>query len=47
MLDTVKTGQSPGQGVYVCTNCQQQVAIGDYDLLPKCPRCTNNEFVKD
>ncbi len=40
----IKTGEKPGDGTYYCTNCGQEVSVGDYDKMPPCPRCSNNEF---
>lgn len=41
-----KTGEKPGSGEYTCTNCGQVISVGEYDKLPPCPRCSNNEFTK-
>lgn len=39
------TGEKPGAGTYVCTNCGQTVTLDDLDdTLPPCPRCDGTEF---
>ncbi|MBR7163085.1 MAG: hypothetical protein IKD35_03830 [Clostridia bacterium] len=43
----IKTGEKPGSGTYVCTNCSQHITVDEYDNIPPCPRCTNNEFVRE
>ena len=40
----VKTGEKPGKGSYNCTNCNTEVTLGEYDKMPPCPKCSNNEF---
>ena len=47
MNHIIKTGEKPGSGTYVCTNCSQHITVDEYDKIPPCPRCTNNEFVKE
>ncbi len=42
----IKTGEKPGQGKYTCTNCGQEMSLGEYDKMPPCPRCSNNEFTE-
>jgi len=41
-----KTGEKPGDGAYICTNCGQRVDLGPHDKMPPCPNCGNNEFTK-
>lgn len=41
-----KTGEKPGSGCYFCTNCGQEIDLGEYDKMPPCPRCNNNEFTE-
>ena len=42
-----KTGEKPGKGNYICTNCGQNVHLDDAtDTLPPCPRCNNTTFRK-
>ncbi len=42
-----KTGEQPGKGKYICTNCGQTVNLDeDTDKLPPCPSCNNTEFKK-
>lgn len=44
---TYKTGQKPGKGAYVCTNCGTKIVLDDYsDTLPPCPKCNNTSFTK-
>ena len=43
----IKTGEKPGRGCYVCTNCGQEVDLGARDKMPPCPRCSNNEFTEN
>ncbi|MBR2334423.1 MAG: hypothetical protein IKA59_03680 [Clostridia bacterium] len=47
MNHIIKTGEKPGSGTYICTNCSQHVTVDEYDKIPPCPRCTNNEFVRE
>lgn len=47
MSQIKKTGEKPGRGTYSCTACHTRVSVGEYDKLPPCPSCSNNEFVKD
>ncbi|MDD4003018.1 MAG: hypothetical protein PHE12_02365 [Clostridia bacterium] len=39
-----KTGEQPQSGVYVCSNCGNDVIINQGSNLPSCPRCSNLEF---
>jgi DNA-directed RNA polymerase subunit RPC12/RpoP len=42
-----KTGEKPGVGTYLCTNCDQKITLDDStDTLPPCPKCKNTEFIK-
>lgn len=44
---TYSTGEKPGKGTYVCTNCGQQVVLDDVtDTLPPCPKCNNTTYTK-
>ncbi len=44
---TYATGEKPGKGTYVCTNCDQQVVLDDVtDTLPPCPKCNNTTYTK-
>ncbi len=47
MKKVIKTGEKPGRGCYVCTNCGQDVDLGARDKMPPCPRCSNNEFTEN
>ncbi|MFR5114736.1 zinc ribbon-containing protein [Turicibacter sanguinis] len=39
------TGQKPGVGVYICTNCGNSVHLDDQtDTLPPCPKCHNTTY---
>lgn len=41
------TGQKPGKGTYVCTECGTIVVLDDEtDTLPPCPKCNNTTFRK-
>jgi DNA-directed RNA polymerase subunit RPC12/RpoP len=46
MNSICKTGEKPGRGSYECTNCHTMVDLDQYDKLPPCPSCSNNEFTK-
>ena len=40
-----KTGEKPGKGTYVCTNCGKKVTLDDKsDKLPPCPRCGGTNY---
>lgn len=41
-----KTGQKPGSGSYICTNCHTRICLDASDKMPPCPKCTNTEFTK-
>ena len=42
-----KTGEKPGKGTYICTNCDEEVILDDVtDTLPPCPKCHNTEYKK-
>ena len=43
----IHTGQKPGSGSYVCTNCGTEVSLGSGDKMPPCPKCTNTSFKKE
>jgi DNA-directed RNA polymerase subunit RPC12/RpoP len=39
------TGEKPGKGRYVCTNCGQVVHLDDNsDSLPPCPKCSKTNY---
>jgi DNA-directed RNA polymerase subunit RPC12/RpoP len=41
------TGEKPGKGTYVCTNCGQTVVLDDNtDTLPPCPKCDKTSYTK-
>ena len=42
--EVYKTGERPQSGVYVCTNCGNDVTVTQGSNLPSCPRCNNLEF---
>ncbi len=43
-----KTGDTPGAGRYVCTNCGRELSLAsDSEALPACPRCGNRSFNKE
>ncbi len=43
-----KTGEMPGKGMYICTNCYQRITLDDTsDRLPPCPKCEGTKFKKD
>ncbi len=42
-----KTGEKPGKGTYICTECNQTVVLDDdTDTLPPCPRCEATTYTK-
>ncbi len=42
------TGEKPGKGTYICTECRQTVVLDDNtDTLPPCPKCNGTEFIKN
>ena len=42
-----KTGEKPGKGEYICTNCGQVVVLDDNtDTLPPCPKCSGVTYSK-
>jgi len=42
------TGEKPGTGCYICTNCHQEVNLDDQsDKLPPCPSCNNTKYKED
>ncbi len=44
---TYTTGEKPGAGTYICTNCDQVVVLDDdSDTLPPCPKCSGTTFTK-
>ena len=46
MKHVCKTGEKPGRGTYSCTNCHTEVSVGEYDKLPPCPSCSNNDLTE-
>lgn len=41
------TGEKPGKGTYICTNCGQRVVLDDNtDTLPPCPNCSKTTYRK-
>ncbi|MCC6124466.1 MAG: hypothetical protein IT426_05875 [Pirellulales bacterium] len=41
------TGERPGTGTYVCTNCGTRVRLDDSsDTLPPCPKCNGTDYRK-
>lgn len=41
------TGEKPGKGTYICTNCIQHVVLNDKtDTLPPCPKCNGTTYIK-
>ncbi|WP_455714124.1 zinc ribbon-containing protein [Anaerosporobacter sp.] len=47
MANTYKSGEKPGKGTYICTNCNNDVNLDDEtDTLPPCSKCNNGEFTK-
>ena len=41
------TGEKPGVGAYICTNCGTVVNLDDAtDALPPCGKCYGTEFTK-
>ena len=39
------TGEKPGKGIYICTNCGETVRLDDNsDRLPPCPRCRGTNY---
>lgn len=41
-----KTGEKPGKGSYICTNCGQIVYLkSKTDKLPPCPRCHTTNYM--
>lgn len=36
---TIKSGEEPGKGMYICNNCGKAVVLYDNDTLPPCPKC--------
>ena len=46
MSKFLKSGEKPGKGIYVCTQCKQIIVLNDQtDTLPPCPKCNNGEFI--
>ncbi|MBE6507930.1 MAG: hypothetical protein E7Z77_00805 [Methanobrevibacter sp.] len=44
---TFRSGQKPGVGTYICSNCNQEIILDDSnDVLPPCPNCNGVEFFK-
>ena len=45
---TFQSGQKPGEGTYICINCDQEIMLdGINDVLPPCPNCNGVNFTKD
>ncbi|MDG3085874.1 hypothetical protein P7F88_07100 [Vibrio hannami] len=41
------SGEMPGIGVYICTQCHFAiVVVRDNFILPSCPCCENNSFIE-
>jgi len=40
----VHTGEKPGNGRYVCTNCGTDINLDREDKMPPCPKCNNTSF---
>lgn len=41
------TGEKPGKGVYICTNCGKIIVLdSDDDKLPPCSNCNHTTFIK-
>lgn len=39
------TGEKPGKGRYVCTNCGEDLYLDDdTDTLPPCAKCHGTDF---
>ncbi|MBS1714191.1 MAG: hypothetical protein JST30_07625 [Armatimonadetes bacterium] len=39
------TGEKPGAGTYICTNCGTSVILDDDDdRLPPCPKCQGTDY---
>ncbi len=42
-----RSGERPGVGTYVCTNCNQRIMLDDeMDVIPPCPNCQGVNFKK-
>ena len=42
----VYSGDTPGAGTYICTNCGVAIRLEtDTTEVPKCPKCGNEEFI--
>jgi rubrerythrin len=45
VVTVAKTGEQPGAGLYVCSNCGALIRLEDHDdALPPCPNCEGTEF---
>lgn len=45
---TFQSGQKPGEGTYICINCDQEIMLdGINDVLPHCLNCNGVNFTKD
>ena len=44
---TFQSGQKPGEGTYICINCNQEIILDDNnDVIPPCPKCNGVNFTK-
>ncbi|MGD1822142.1 MAG: hypothetical protein ACPKM0_05175 [Pleomorphochaeta sp.] len=42
-----KAGEQPGKGIYYCTNDFEKIILdSDSDILPSCPKCGNDLYIK-
>lgn len=42
----IYTGERPGEGIYVCTNCGISIKLEtDTTEMPACPECGDTEFI--
>ncbi len=42
-----KSGQSPGQGKYICIHCGEIYQLKNFDTLTACAKCNNLVFEKE
>lgn len=46
-MSTIKTGEKPGKGTYICDSCNQRVILDDdTDTMPPCPKCGGTSFTE-